>query len=185
MDMTTLPKELLSDKMRKARLNEIIVQNILENGGNAEDCVEALIAELSHRMRELSHRMRELMAVTMIAPRKIRRPDGTEYVWHCPDDLVPFTGIDLAKKPEAVPAGAKAEKKTITVTDMISHLLAMPPDMEVWIYWDEGGSYDPATKPQVRVDRLVEIERFGCKRWEEADEGADGKPVCVLMAPYK
>ena len=49
----------------------------------------------------------------------------------------------------------------MTIKDVIEHLQTMPQDMEVWVTWDESGEYWPATEPQGRVDRIVQMTRCG------------------------
>jgi hypothetical protein len=68
----------------------------------------------------------------------------------------------------------------MTVADMIKHLKTIPPDMEVWITWDESGEYWPADKPQCRVDWVEQVERRGKMRWESSYEDGKGKAICIL-----
>ena len=171
---------ILSAKMAGAYKEDPIVQRIIDSGGNADDCVEALLEECRYRMKQV-------MNLTMIAPRKIKRKDGTEYVWHCPDNLVTFTGIE----PRASCKETKPDSdRTVTVADTIAHLMTFPPDMEVWTTWDESGEYWPATKPQARIDHVRKVEIRGREQWRERSEEPNGGPtgtkaVCVLSAEMK
>jgi hypothetical protein len=70
----------------------------------------------------------------------------------------------------------------MTIKDVIAHLQTMPPDMEVWVTWDESGEYWPATEPQGRVDWVSQHTRWGKPRWEESHEPGKGKAVCVLLS---
>ena len=71
----------------------------------------------------------------------------------------------------------------MTIRDVIEHLQTMPPDMEVWVTWDESGEYWPATEPQGRVDWVHQETRTGGRtRWEASYEEGKGKPVCVLLS---
>jgi hypothetical protein len=72
-------------------------------------------------------------------------------------------------------------KKPLTIKDVIAHLQTMPPDMEVWVTWDESGEYWPTTELQGRVDRVQQITRRGKKRWEN-DFSGKGKAVCILSS---
>lgn len=70
----------------------------------------------------------------------------------------------------------------MTINDVIAHLQTMPPDMEVWVTWDESGDYLPATEPQGRVDWVEQVTRRGKTRWEASFEDGKGKAVCVLLS---
>jgi len=73
----------------------------------------------------------------------------------------------------------------MTIRDVIEHLQTMPPDMEVWVTWDESGEYWPATEPQGRVDWVHQETRTGGRtRWEASYEDGKGKAVCVLLSNY-
>jgi hypothetical protein len=71
----------------------------------------------------------------------------------------------------------------MTIKDVIEHLKTMPPDMEVWVTWDESGEYWPATEPQGRVEWVHQETRTdGRMRWECSYEEGKGKPICVLLS---
>lgn len=70
----------------------------------------------------------------------------------------------------------------MTIADVIAHLQTMPPDMEVWVPWDESGEYWPATEPQGRVDWVIQQTRRGKTRWEASYAPGKGKAVCVLLS---
>jgi hypothetical protein len=76
----------------------------------------------------------------------------------------------------------------MTIKDVIEHLQTMPPDMEVWVTWDESGEYWPATEPQGRVDWVHRKTRTdGRTRWVESftaqgQKDGTGKAVCVLLS---
>lgn len=71
--------------------------------------------------------------------------------------------------------------KVQTVQDVIDCLKTFPPDMEVWVTWDESGEYWPAKTPMCRVDWVVQhTNRKGVTRWEYSEEQGVGKPVCML-----
>lgn len=64
-----------------AQTTDPIVKAVIESGGDATDCVIALIDQ----KRELINRM---MKLEQICPRKIKVGEQT-YIWRCPDELVP------------------------------------------------------------------------------------------------
>ncbi len=58
------------------------VAHILRSGGSAEDCVIELVKQ-NQKLRE------QVVRLGMIAPRKIRLPDGQLFLWQCPPELIP------------------------------------------------------------------------------------------------
>jgi hypothetical protein len=56
---------------------------MLAGGGSLESCVIALANEKEALVKRL-------MELEAIAPKKIKRPDGTVMIWRCPDELVPL-----------------------------------------------------------------------------------------------
>lgn len=58
-----------------------VVNAVLEKGGDAEDCVIALL-------KQNAELMKRLLYLEGIAPRKIRVGHQV-MVWHCPDELIP------------------------------------------------------------------------------------------------
>lgn len=64
--------------------SEPLVRRILQDGGEFEDVICALIQE-----RDL---LREkVMELDAIAPKKRLTSDGRIMVWHCPNELIPLT----------------------------------------------------------------------------------------------
>lgn len=73
-----------------------------------------------------------------------------------------------------------------TVKQVIEALQKLPPDMEVWYYWDEGGYYYPTSSVPGRVDVISQQPVYGChgrKEWQECEDGT-GKQVCVFLPPF-
>lgn len=70
-------------EFRAATLNNALLYAALRSGGDAQDCVVVLDEE----NRNLKKRIVELAS---ISPKKITM-DGKTYVWHCPNELVPWT----------------------------------------------------------------------------------------------
>lgn len=68
----------------EAQYHSSVVAKCLEAGGNAKDCV-ALLVEQNIVLTK------ELLKLSTIAPKKIKLTDGRVMVWHCPDELIPFT----------------------------------------------------------------------------------------------
>jgi len=64
-----------------------IVRNIMSSGGTTEDCCVAL----NDAMQKLFSKAIDYM---MIAPKKVRLPNGTVKIWHCPDELIPEISFD-------------------------------------------------------------------------------------------
>lgn len=58
------------------------VRKVLEMGGTAETCCLVLYEQL----RQAQARVIDL---ELIAPRKVRLPDGRVLIYRCPDELVP------------------------------------------------------------------------------------------------
>lgn len=70
----------------RIRLDNPIVAEIMRAGGTPEDCCVALAQALEQTAEKA-------MRYMMIAPRKIRLPDGRVMVWRCPEELVPETDM--------------------------------------------------------------------------------------------
>ena len=68
--------------LREALESDPTVYILHDLGFSQEDIILALVKE----KRELLGRLAELES---IAPKRIRTKDGREYVWRCPDELVP------------------------------------------------------------------------------------------------
>ena len=66
----------------RCRLTDPTVHRMLRYGASMEDVVVQLVAE----KEMLFSRLRELEA---IAPKRIAGPDGREWIYRCPDALVP------------------------------------------------------------------------------------------------
>ena len=74
----------------------------------------------------------------------------------------------------------------VTVADVIAHLQTLPPDLEVWWYWDEGGIYGACKVPPGRIERISPRPRGPGPvpyREYEADIDADYQRVCVMQEP--
>ena len=69
--------------LQKAIRTDATVHRMIQNG---ESSLEAVIAQLVDDKKALEKRLMEL---EMIAPRKIRLPDGRVMIYSCPDELVP------------------------------------------------------------------------------------------------
>lgn len=73
--------------LRRLARSDSVVRVTLDSGGDVLSCVIQLV-----QMRKaLEQRVMEL---ENIAPRKIKRTDGTFWIWHCPDELIPETTIE-------------------------------------------------------------------------------------------
>ena len=70
-----------------ARWNDPLVSHMLERGCT----LEQIIGALTLRHQDTVKRLLELVA---IAPKKIQRPDGRVFVWHCPDELIPLQVLE-------------------------------------------------------------------------------------------
>ena len=66
-------------------LTSATARHVIMSGGSAEDVAVALYAEV----QLMTNRAVELSA---IAPFRVRAQDGTEYVYRCPDHLIPLRG---------------------------------------------------------------------------------------------
>jgi hypothetical protein len=75
-----------SEAFKELRLQNGTVSNILASGGTVEDCALAL-AEINNRLIE------RILELEGIAPRKIKMPDGSVAVWHCPDEFIPQINV--------------------------------------------------------------------------------------------
>lgn len=58
------------------------VYNMLRDGRTLEDVIVALVNE-KHELAE------RCLKYALIAPKKLKMPDGNFYIWRCPDELVP------------------------------------------------------------------------------------------------
>ena len=65
--------------------NDVTVRRAIESGASHEQ----LITILAEQKRLL---MQRILALELIAPRKMKGSDGVTYVWRCPDELVPLSG---------------------------------------------------------------------------------------------
>jgi hypothetical protein len=72
----------MTNSFQRVINTDVTVREIINRGGSVEDCVVSLAAQ----KEELIKRVMKLEA---IAPKKITHTDGTVFVWHCPDELVP------------------------------------------------------------------------------------------------
>ena len=59
-----------------------VVYHIMKYGGTAEDCVVALF-EHNEMLQE------EIIKLQLIAPEKLKFPDGQVMIYRCPDEMVP------------------------------------------------------------------------------------------------
>jgi hypothetical protein len=64
------------------RQRNAIVAAVLASGGTAEDACVLLANQVNALIDEVTR-------LQLIAPRKVRLPDGRVVVWRCPDELVP------------------------------------------------------------------------------------------------
>jgi hypothetical protein len=80
--------------------------------------------------------------------------------------------------------------KKIILKDVIAHLQTLPQDMEVWDFWDEGGSYHRLESiRQGHVATIAKMKRYHDRRktrWMEygpfdKDEPIIGKPKKVVI----
>jgi len=65
-----------------ARQRNSIVHAVLESGGDRTDCVVALV-----KQNEIM--LKRIIELEGIAPRKMRIGEQI-YIWHCPDEMVPY-----------------------------------------------------------------------------------------------
>lgn len=70
------------EELRAVTQRDPTVHAILKRGGTLAECVVALF-------RQKEELVDEVMRLKSIAPKKVTAPDGTTYVYHCPDELVP------------------------------------------------------------------------------------------------
>lgn len=62
-------------------------------------------------------------------------------------------------------------KSPITVKDVIEHLKTFPPDMEVWNYWDEAGTYHIPSELPGKIVAVAEcFDLYTSPRWTEYQE---------------
>jgi hypothetical protein len=65
-----------------ARQRNSVVNAVLESGGDTTDCVV-------HLVKQNEVLLKRILELDGIAPRKMKVGEQT-YIWHCPDDLVPY-----------------------------------------------------------------------------------------------
>jgi len=81
-------KQNNSDQMSYVYENSNIVRHIIKSGGNVYDCLYWLV---KHQEKLVD----EIMELTMIAPKKVKLENGKYAIWHCPDELIPETEINM------------------------------------------------------------------------------------------
>lgn len=74
----------VEERLKAMAQKNAVIFNTLNAGGDAVSCLVAL-----HEVGLAKDKM--IIELLSIAPRKMKGPDGREYVWHCPDELVPLT----------------------------------------------------------------------------------------------
>lgn len=72
---------------QETRRNNAIIRNGMQSGASMERIAFALAKSNDELMRRVLH-------LESIAPRRIRLPSGKEYVWRCPDDLIPLADVN-------------------------------------------------------------------------------------------
>lgn len=78
--------ERVGSTLEQLRLVNPIVERVMRAGGTAEDCAVALSEHIDKLVKRL-------LALEGIAPRRIKLPDGSVVIWHCPDHLIPETDM--------------------------------------------------------------------------------------------
>ena len=70
------------ESFQDALRNDPCVSQVMAQGGTVEDACVALVNKI-HCV------MTRIIALESIAPKKIQKPDGSVWIWRCPEDLVP------------------------------------------------------------------------------------------------
>lgn len=81
------PRRPTGDRLAECRQKDPVVQRLLRAGAPLGD----IIAVLSDLRAEL---MKRVMELESIAPKRIKTPDGSVYMWKCPADLVPIRAVE-------------------------------------------------------------------------------------------
>ncbi len=69
-----------------AKANSAIVYSVASAGLSHEEIIVALVNEVEAMTRQM-------IALEEIAPKAVRKKDGTVFVWHCPNELIPVEDI--------------------------------------------------------------------------------------------
>lgn len=77
-----------------------------------------------------------------------------------------------------------SRQKTLRVKDLIAYLKTLPQNMEVFRYWDEGGTYCPV-KSGVQAATTSRIafrkNKFSSgSNWRDVADTEAGKEVCAI-----
>jgi len=72
---------------QRVTLHNFRVQQILSAGGSLEDVIVALD-------KAIDEKNDEIIQLHLIAPRRYREADGTLWVYHVPDHLIPITELE-------------------------------------------------------------------------------------------
>lgn len=70
----------------EARLTDATVNKGMKYGATKEEIITQLV-------REKNALMKQLVSLEMIAPKRYRKPDGSEWVYHCPNHLIPLENV--------------------------------------------------------------------------------------------
>ena len=84
----------MSDEFERIKRTDVVVHSMLRRGCSLEDIIVMLCKE-----RDVI--LKRTLELEQIAPRKIVLPDGTVYIWRCPDSMVPGnTSGNVADQPK-------------------------------------------------------------------------------------
>ena len=83
-------------KLEEIALRNATVARMLRGEGSKDECIVALVEHINLLNKKV-------MELSMLAPRRIKLPDGSEYVWRCPVEMIPVSEVfvDEAKEPTA------------------------------------------------------------------------------------
>lgn len=86
------PEATCSPSFQRVLLTDATVNKMLKYGATKEDVIVELVAQRDKMMARV-------MELELIAPKKIRSPDGRTWIYRCPDHLIPEN--DKIQQPRA------------------------------------------------------------------------------------
>jgi hypothetical protein len=69
-------------EFERVRLTDATVNKMLQYGATKDDVIVELVAQRNSMVSRA-------MDLELIAPRKVRAPDGSVWIYRCPDHLIP------------------------------------------------------------------------------------------------
>lgn len=88
--------ELTQEEETEKKFKELILKDTLINNMFIQGASEKqMVVALAHVIQELSKLNTALYQIT---PRKIKGPDGTVFVWRCPESMIPENLEELISK---------------------------------------------------------------------------------------